>query len=700
MKNLVNLKYFTYMAGTLLLLILSCNKKFDEPPLNADPEIPVTMTIQELKARYQGTGIFETIHDEQVISGVVVADDRSGNFFKQIVIQDETGGLPIQIDMNSIYSSYPIGRRIFVKLKGLMMGDYGGTIQLGLDSVRSSDGRFLNLGRIPQTLLPNYITGGSYGNVVTPKIIKPSQFSGNINDALLSTLVQINNVEFRDADLIKTYANAESPTQESARNFTIKPCDDTKSIVLRNSSYATFAGLPVPQGNGQMAGILSVFNNTLQIAIRDTFDIQFKGERCSGQTPVNTTKTIAEILAYATGDSTIPAGTWIEGVIVSDTKNEAARNYRLQDATAGLQLRFTTNGNPSAALGDKYAVYVGGLKLSLFNGSLQIDGVETANKTGTGTITPKTTTIADIIAAGRSWESQVVTIKNVTISGSGSNYTIKDATGELVTFIRTSSGITMPTAATGITGYVSIYQSANATNPIVQLVLRTQDDIAGGTNNPPDNPPATGAIDLGITSPLLLNFDNVGSGLPAGVKIYTGAKADAIGTEATFTTNATLWNQVSGAFKNFASATGLSATSDAAAQNGSTNRALGLRQTGSFGDGSAAFVFIISNTQGKSNLKIDFLLQQLDASGTGRTASWTVDYATGDNPANFTTIATTPSSLSTTLGTFASTPVSVTLPAALNNLDSKVWIRIANLSATTGGGSRPSTAIDDFKISW
>lgn len=478
-------KYFNTLIIALLAIIVSCNKKFDEPPINADPDIPVTLSIKDLKSRYQAPGMFQRITDEQTISGVVVADDRSGNFFKQIVIQDETGGVTLSLDMNSLYSRFPVGRKVFVKLKGLMLGDYGGTIQIGLDSTRSSDGRFLNLVRIPQPQIDGFLIPGSYGNVITPKIVKPSDFTGSLLDPLLNTLIQINNAEFRDADLVKTYANAASPTTESARNFTIKPCDDNKSIVLRNSSYATFAGLTVPQGNGALVGISSVFNGTVQIAIRDTFDVQFKGQRCSGQTPVTTNKTIAEVLAYAKGDSTIPAGTWIEGVIVSDTKNEAAGNYRLQDATAGIQLRFTTAGNPAAAMGDKYSVYVGGLKLSQFNGGLQVNNVETSNKTGTGTITPKTATIADIITAGRTWESQVVTIKDVTITGSGSNYIIKDATGEITTFVRTNSGIVMPTGAASITGYVSIYQAANATTPTVQLTLRTQADIVGGTNNPP-----------------------------------------------------------------------------------------------------------------------------------------------------------------------------------------------------------------------
>ena len=66
----------------------------------------------------------------------------------------------------------------------------------------------------------------------------------------------------------------------------------------------------------------------------------------------------------------------------------------------------------------------------------------------------------------------------------------------------------------------------------------------------------------------------------------------------------TAWNQTSAGLKNFASATGLTATSDATAQNASTNRALGIRQTSSTGyDPGSAYVFQLDNTTGKTNFQ-------------------------------------------------------------------------------------------------
>lgn len=483
MKKLSFNKKAIGLLGCLLLIIASCNRKFDVPPSNADPEIDVTMTIMELKARYTAIGDFKRIDEDEIISGVVIADDASGNFYKQVVIQDETGGLPVLLEGNNLYTQFPVGRRIFLKLKGLMLGDYGGTIQLGIDSSRSDDGRFLNLTGIPQAMFDQYIIKGSFHNTIIPKVVKPSDFTKSLNDPLLSTLVQIENAEFKDADINKTYADPSKNT--SAINFTINTCD-RQSIVLRNSSYARFAGINVPDGNGVLIGVPSVFNGTLQIFIRDTADVQFSGIRCSGQAPIPTLMTIEEVQAFAGGDSSIPAGVYIKGVVVSDTKNEAAGNYRLQDATGAIQIRFANASvNPNASLGDSLTVTVGGLSLSTFNGGLQISGVTVSEKSGTGIITPKSTTISEIIANNRTWESSVVTINNVFITiletnSTGTNYLITDATGSLKSFVRNTAEIVMPASAERITGYVSIYQSTPDAALETQLTLRRQEDIEGG----------------------------------------------------------------------------------------------------------------------------------------------------------------------------------------------------------------------------
>lgn len=202
------------------------------------------------------------------------------------------------------------------------------------------------------------------------------------------------------------------------------------------------------------------------------------------------------------------------------------------------------------------------------------------------------------------------------------------------------------------------------------------------------------------TSPFTQNFDTIGTnGLPNGFTVRTGATNTSLGTAVALTTTATSWFSTSGRFSNYASATGLTASTPATTQNTIANRALGVRQTGSFGDPGAAFVFQAVNTKGKKDFALSFNLQSLDTSSP-RSTTFLVQYAKGTNPNSFTTIATTPTPLVTGGGKFFDTLVNVNFGSALDDINDTVWIRIATLSASSGSSNRATSAIDNFNLSW
>ncbi|UKT65818.1 gliding motility-associated C-terminal domain-containing protein [Pedobacter mucosus] len=199
------------------------------------------------------------------------------------------------------------------------------------------------------------------------------------------------------------------------------------------------------------------------------------------------------------------------------------------------------------------------------------------------------------------------------------------------------------------------------------------------------------------SSPYIENFDGVGVGLPTGFTVRTTASASALGTTLAFTNAATAWNNATGAFKNFASATA-GATATTAQQTSATDRALGLRQTAALGEGNGAFVFQVANTTGKTGFKLSFNLQSLDASSP-RIATWRVDYGIGAAPTTF-TAANATGTLTTGGSSFTNNTINVDFGTALDNNSNTIWIRIVTLNATTGAGNRPSTAIDNFNLSF
>lgn len=466
------------------ITIISCNKDFDNPPAFQEPAgIAPNMTIAALKAMHIG-GQVETISQDIIISGVVNADDKSGNYYKQISIQDSTGGITIRLDGNNLYTSYPVGRKIYIKLKGLYMGDYNSLIQIG-GSIDNS-GSFLNVLAIPSALFDTYIVKGSVGYTLTPKVVT----SADLGPALQSMLIQFQRAEFIATDTAKTYADA--VTQASV-NLTVKPCTGT-NIIVRTSGFANFAGVNAPNGNGTLTAIYTTFGSTKQLVIRDTSDVQFTGARCDGSTgggtggggtgvdpnPSRITVAAFRALQPGTADVTVPANTYITAKVVSNNLNEAAGNYRLQDESGAGIILYTVVGAPVYPLGTVLNINAGGGAITLFNGDKELKNVPTANITNSTlaiNLTPRVATVADIIANKNIWASTLVKINNVTsivagtTNSTGANYTITDATGTLALFVRNAAGITVNAAGTSVTGYVSIF------NATTQIGIRSAADI-------------------------------------------------------------------------------------------------------------------------------------------------------------------------------------------------------------------------------
>jgi hypothetical protein len=251
----------------LIITVSSCLKKeFDAPPNESgnDPHLTITHTIAELKEMPQSE-----ITDDVIIGGIVCMDDRSGNYYKKIVVQDETGGIEIEIDQTNLYTDYPVGRKVYIRCKGLYLGNYFELPQLGA----APDERG-SLTQINGTMVDDYIVKASF-----PNIIKIDTFSYNdltsIDDSKVNTLVAIRDVQFADGDAGAPYS---APTGTTNRNLT--DCSFSGGIVVRSSNYAKFQSYPTPIGSGLIVALYTRYRSTPQLIIRDTSDLHFSNPRC------------------------------------------------------------------------------------------------------------------------------------------------------------------------------------------------------------------------------------------------------------------------------------------------------------------------------------------------------------------------------------------------------------------------------------
>ncbi|MDZ4072378.1 MAG: DUF5689 domain-containing protein [Sediminibacterium sp.] len=267
--------YLFLIALFFIVGSINCERHFDEPPEYSGPRVKANISITEIK-RLHITNNFEKINDDLIIEGIVTANDRTDNFYKSIVIQDSTAGITVRLDGFSLFNIYPIGRKIFIRLKGLWLGDYGGMIQLGA-GVNRSNPQFPELIPIPQPLFDRVIIKGDLNQNVLPIKLKIQ----DLNDSLQSMLVTLTQVEFDHSDTAKPYADA---VNKQTIAHTLRTCG-IGSVYVRTSGFAKFATVLTARGQGDITGIYSVFRTQKQLLLRDTSDVQMNGLRCTATGP-------------------------------------------------------------------------------------------------------------------------------------------------------------------------------------------------------------------------------------------------------------------------------------------------------------------------------------------------------------------------------------------------------------------------------
>lgn len=270
----MNHKFSASVFCLSAMLLSSCLKQdFASPPDSSqyDPAVTVNCTIANITAgAVDMPNNSARILGDSTIYGIVVGDDRTGNIYKQIYIQDSSQrGLVILIDRTNLYGDYPVGRKIYINLKGLSLVNYRGLPEIAY-SFDTATGTSTG---IPASLLPDFITAGSYPHKVEPKTVtiadlysSPSQY--------LNTLISLENMQFDAASSNVPYSLASSNT-----NRTITDCPFSGKLTMYNSSYSKFRAGITPKGKGKITGIFTIYYTTPQFVLRDTTDVQFSDAR-------------------------------------------------------------------------------------------------------------------------------------------------------------------------------------------------------------------------------------------------------------------------------------------------------------------------------------------------------------------------------------------------------------------------------------
>ena len=273
MNKIQYMKRFSGFIISLLVLcatVVSCDKKWDEPVFNAPTYTgpAANKTLQDIIDVYARAGKMDSIchaTDTFIVKAVVVSSDEGGNFYKTMVVQDETAALEIQINASGLYARYPVGQTVYIKCNGLVVGNYHGIYQIGWIYEGS-------VGRIDGNFLDRYLFKDGMPKDVTPlDITSPA----GINAGNVCRLVRIRNCEFASDAVGKPWSEDAMTTSRYISKINGSSVSD---LVVRTSNYAKFRKLLVPAGKGDLVGILTVYNSTYQFMLRDNKDVLSFGE--------------------------------------------------------------------------------------------------------------------------------------------------------------------------------------------------------------------------------------------------------------------------------------------------------------------------------------------------------------------------------------------------------------------------------------
>ena len=461
MKN----KYFKTLlwASLSLTAFTSCVKDDDysAPPIDCTDKFPATNhTLTELAALAKDKPAqTDVIKDDYIVEGYVSSSDESGNIYKLLYVQDKpenpTQAIEIQIDGSNNYLDYPVGSKVRINAKGLIVQEtvYSGTktgnIKLGIYDPAYS------VGRINPNRLPNYMsrTCGSDNLAATATMVPVvfNSFAEAMKPANVNKLVTIKNVQFKEAELTKNFTDA-AATSASDRGME----DATaSSMIVRNSIYATFSNTPISpnyKGSGEITIILGRYNATYQGYIRELADLNLKGDRFSFAN-------LETFESYATSTDTFLPKYY--NLSVTGSKKWFVQTY---SNNKYIQISGLNAGVTKTQFAIPVADFAKTKKLSFKTNAGYYNGdvLKVYWSSNYNPATPAAATLNDIT-------SQFDISKGKVVGGTGSNY--EDA-------FRPSGIGNLPTSTTG-SGYIIFEYNSNhsSSNPSGISTVMQLDDI-------------------------------------------------------------------------------------------------------------------------------------------------------------------------------------------------------------------------------
>ena len=242
------------ITNILLLLGLSGCSDATSGEYNDRPH--GTVSIAHLKSMAKSESV--VITDDISIEGYVVANDLFGEYYKSIIVSDESGGVEVGVDLKRTATEFPISARVVIHCSGLAIGSYAGQLMLGAQPEKE-----FTVDRIAAEDVSRYITV----DIENPMAIEPTPLTiAELTPAHISNYVVIRGLNFGN-QAGKAWCEVDSLTQKYLTTQRTAYDSEGRDIAIRTISSCDYRNEVIPKGGCDIYGIVEYFNGKYSLRI-------------------------------------------------------------------------------------------------------------------------------------------------------------------------------------------------------------------------------------------------------------------------------------------------------------------------------------------------------------------------------------------------------------------------------------------------
>jgi len=290
-----------YQIGALTLIFISivlsaCMDKHDNPDVSnysitsQESVGDTTITIKSLKEKYQSVfsqnNAFMMIEENEIVEGVVVANDAGGNLYQTLVLSevnsagkvDVSNSIVLAVKNTCLYPYFAMGQMVRINLKGLYVGCYSKLPKIGQPYYTSSNN--LRLGPMLFELCKTNISligsPADYADKIQPILIpndshplikNATDYQNYKNSPMLVTVY--GKFSLGDDETILAPDELKDAGMGVDREFKV----GSTTITVRTSTQNEVSFLKMPKETVSLTGVLSFYDGW-QLQLRSVKDME------------------------------------------------------------------------------------------------------------------------------------------------------------------------------------------------------------------------------------------------------------------------------------------------------------------------------------------------------------------------------------------------------------------------------------------